>query len=72
MTPLPLSPEIDWDGESPINGEPVTHRATFAGRNLVFTATSIYRVRLKGHYAVDRVTFTPEDVAVLHERARKP
>ena len=43
----PEGPEIDWDGESPIDGEPVTERIAFAGREYAFTARCVYRARAK-------------------------
>jgi hypothetical protein len=39
---LPPAPEIDWDGHSPINGEPVTSQIDFCGHTLVFTKSSAY------------------------------
>ena len=42
------APEYEWDGSSPINGEPVIQRVRFTDREYVFTATSIYRLREKG------------------------
>lgn len=39
------APEFDWDGVSPINGEPVTSRVNFSDRSYVFTASSVYRLK---------------------------
>lgn len=45
----PDPPEIDWDGESPIDGEPVTERVHFSDVDYVFTASAVYRVRPKNN-----------------------
>ena len=52
MTPLNIGDEeigepFEWDGHSPINGEPVTRTVKFHQWLYIFTATSVYRAPLK-------------------------
>ncbi len=39
--------EFDWDGSSPIEGEPVNQVVEFAGTTYAFTSSAMYRVKPK-------------------------
>lgn len=55
----PDSPEIEWDGFSPINGEAVTARVGFADCDFVITARCCYRVKPKvGYHGTQPVSET--------------
>lgn len=51
MKPIQIGDEeigdsFEWDGHSPINGEPVTHTVKLFEWLYIFTATSVYRAPL--------------------------
>lgn len=44
---LQLGESFDWDGHSPIQGEPVTSQVTLSDRELIFTASRLYVAKRK-------------------------
>lgn len=50
---------LDWDGHSPIDGEPVTEWFWLAGRQILFTASAMYTVQPK---SAAPIVFTDQQI----------
>lgn len=55
----PLGQSVDWDGQSPINGEPVTSDVQLAGERYVFTKSRMYIVEPKPEIINENGTLPP-------------